>query len=260
MSKNKLPVLYTIPSTRRPQNVENMMRYTDEWVWIVKDKKDLKDYRAAGATNVTRQTADGLSGARNTSLAMAEANDMVCLQVDDDLRGLYMATGNTTGDRIPMNIDQAVLEIFTAMLDVGTGLGGALSTANPFFHRPVVNTWKFCCGQFLMIDPAYGEKWDPDPAIRFKDDWEMTCRFLRNTGKVARVDWILPDASHTGSGGLNQHRTSHNDMASAKVVMRMYPEIVRRHPTRVGELQLIHTKTTMPKSAKEAFKRVNGTR
>ena len=258
MTKNQLPVMYTIPSTRRPQNVKNMMRYTDDWVWIVKDKKDLKSYKAAGATSIVKQTGDGLPGARNTALAMAEANDMVCLQVDDDLRGLYIGTGNTTGDREPVDIHQAVLEIYSAMQEAETGLGGALSTSNPFFHRPSIHTWAFCCAQFIMVDPIYGEQWDPD--IDFKDDWEITCRFLRKVGHVARVDWILPDASHKGIGGLNEYRTLEKDIAGAKAVLRRYPDIVRRHTKRVGELQMIHNRTNMPAHAKEVYNRVNGIR
>lgn len=248
-------VLYTIPSTRRPGNVPRMMEYTEDWLWVVRDERDEEDYTAAGAGKVVVQVGEGLPAARNTALAYADDIGAFCLQVDDDLRGLYRATGNRTADREPMDIDAAVNEIVYYMGEVGTWMGGACSTSNPFFSRPRIHTWAFICAQFVIVDPSAEQFWHPK--IDFKDDWELTCRALTTAGAVARVDWILPDASHTGAGGLNQHRDIHKDIAGAKAVRRAYPSIVTFHKKRVGELQMIHNVTNMPRHAKEIYNKVN---
>ena len=43
------------------------------------------------------------------------------------------------------------------------------------------------------------------------------------------------------------------DVAGARAVVRRYPDIVRKHPTRVGELQMIHRRSNMPDHAKAMF-------
>ena len=251
-------VLYTIPSTRRPDNVELMSQWHDAFVWVVADKKDFDDYKAAGAEDVHIQREPGLAGARNTCLALANQENMFCLQVDDDLRGLWKATGNQTGDKDRITLPEAAGEVLNGMLATDSYLGGVLSTHNPFFSGAYVHTWAFICGQLCMLAPT--SEWGYwDKSFSFKDDWELTCRHLQHHGKVARVDYILPDSSNRGAGGLNQHRTLMKEIEAAKRVIKMYPEIVRKHSRRTGQLQLIHNRASMPDSAREAWLAVNGT-
>ena len=258
-------VLFTIPSTRRPDNVELMSRWYPHWTWVVEDKKDKKDYEAAGAKDVFIKDGEGLRGSRNTCVELALSAGKLCLQVDDDLQNLYRATGQSTGDREPINIYDAVKEVVAAMWKVDAALGSVLSTDNPFYSSERIHTWAFCAGQFIILDPEQPEWWEKNPSFQYKDDWELTLRHLERYHKVVRVDYILPNAingapshgRHGGKGGLNATRNIHTDVGSARAVLARYPELVRKNPRRVGELLLRHNIKTMPDHAKEMYRILN---
>lgn len=248
-------VLYTCPSTRRPDNVPKMMEWYPDFLWVLADEQDVEEYQAQGAERIVLQPGEGLPDARNTCVHQAAEAGKYCLQVDDDLQSLVLGVGQRESIE-PISLPDAVGEVLGAMHVTGAHLGGVYSSNNPYFAKPRIHTWAFCCAQFIVVTPWQDLWWDTD--IDFKDDWELTCRHLKTYGKVARVDYIVPHALNSGGGGLSQHRTLMKDVQAAKKVIARYPDIVRKHPRRDGELQLIHTVKTMPETAKEAYRRANG--
>ena len=105
-----------------------------------------------------------------------------------------------------------------------------------------------------MLDPEL--EWMS--GIPFKDDWELLCYNLHTYGRVARVDYILPDAQYDkGVGGSAGWRTTNEAVRQAKIVLAKWPQYVRRNPKRVGEMLLRHNTRTMPKSAQELYIRIN---
>ena len=147
-------ILYFIPSTRRPHNVENMMSYGIEWRWIVADRQDYRDYMAAGAEMVIIRERSGLAGARNTALGIAQATECLCLMCDDDMTGLYMTLGPDRDDMFPIGVADVAEQLRVAMMSIDTPLGAVLPVQNPYFSRQRIHTWAFCCARFMLVDPC----------------------------------------------------------------------------------------------------------
>jgi len=262
-------VLFTCPSTRRPDNVEIMEEWCPGLLWIVKDEVDQRDYLAAGAGDVFKQVEirDGPSGilaARNTSLALARDEGLWCVQIDDDLQDIQYATGGDNIGTFPWSskaeaTERAAETLYTAMMSAGAHYGSLASNPNRFFARRRVNTWAFCGTQWCMIDPSQPEWFSQ--TIDLREEWEMTLRHLTVYGVVARLDWIVPTVLHlTNPGGLVDTRTDERVSYCSKYLLHTYPDLVRRssRKTRNYDLQLIHgIKNTLDRRAKEAYIRVN---
>ena len=136
-------VLPCIPSTRRPDNVQMMIDQYPDWIWVVKDKKDEKDYLKAGANHVEIQRGEMLHGARTTCNAIARSAGLLSLQVDDDVRGTYRVYSKSREDMVRIPIADAVYEVVQAMQLTDAHMGSPLSTANPYFSNQRIHVWAF---------------------------------------------------------------------------------------------------------------------
>ena len=166
--------------------------------------------------------------------------------------------------KTPMTLERAVTDIKRAMESANAYYGGALYSNNPFLGSSRVHTYAFTQASITMVNPENGMRWDEDPVVECKDEWEMTCRNIEMHGAVARVDWIIPDFKMgedpysrpeiKGRGGLE--KTYPKEVAGVNEVIRRYPHMVRRSNVPL-RLELIHNRKTMPDKYKKIYKRVN---
>ena len=255
MSKD---ILYTIPSTRRPHNVGRMQEFVQQPLWIVKDRKDFKDYVAAGAYEVVIRKEPSLRGARNLAIHLAGLDGKYNLQLDDDLMWVKAASGPERHLLEDVEVEDVAFQMVWAMEAVDTGVCGILTTNNHRQYQPFVSTWAFMCARFLLIDPSYNINFGSSETD-FKEDWELTCKFMSEVGRVARLGWILASNSGSQKGGLAARRTTELEIQACRRLLNTYPHILRKNTKRIGQIQLKHNRTNMPETAKVAFAEVNAT-
>ncbi|MCY4128094.1 MAG: hypothetical protein OXG15_02500 [Gammaproteobacteria bacterium] len=247
-------LLITIPSHRRPHAVEQLPFDPD--IWIVNDKRDKRDYRAAGASNV-EIGGPGVSPNRNKAIEIALVEQSVSVQIDDDLRGIYRSWHDLSQHEHTTNtpIRDVAAEVWHFMKLVNTPIGGILASPNPYHSKQRVHTWAFIEGTFFVIDPRLPERF----TWLTKEDWEMTCKVLSRVGYVVRLDYYVRDSDQLNqAGGLKEIRTFENESQHAQRLLREYPNLVRPHSTRPQvDVQIRATTRTIPPAARTAYQIAN---
>ncbi|MCY4127887.1 MAG: hypothetical protein OXG15_01465, partial [Gammaproteobacteria bacterium] len=212
-----------VPSHRRPESVETIPIKPN--VWVVNDKKDKRDYLAAGAESV-EVSREPWPGNRNTGIDLALREGAVCVQIDDDLKGVYRVWHAKSQWKhvTEMPILRVAQEVWQYMCIARTPFGGVYPYDNPYWVEQRIHTWGFICGPFMVIDPRLPERF----TYQIMEDWEMTCKVLSRVGCVARPDYYIVDHKYDAgltrqTGGLADYRTPERDLHFAHKLVREYP-------------------------------------
>ena len=248
----------TVPSYRRPGNVPLMQAHYPKIIWVVADRQDKQSYEQAGAHKVVIREGKGLLAARNTCLAIAREQGNLNLQLDDDISAFHRVHfGSTESEhrKVQVPFEEIAQEMIYAMFLSGTYLTGILPHDNQGFAEPQVHTWAFCIARCVLVSTLANKRWPGKYAL--KEDWAMTLKHLKTCGAITRLDYVLVDTHNTGYGGLHNYRTAKKEVRSAKYLLKRYPEFVKKHPTKAGELLLRNRKRGMPDSAKQVYELVN---
>lgn len=233
-------VVYCI-SAGRPANVPAMQELfaPDLLTWVV-PFHERHDYLATGADAVLAvqdppQGQFALSTARNAARIHAVQEGAVCIQTDDDCKGFkHITESHPKGRPVPwVQVRNAMLAAFTD----GVHLVGVPPTDNAYFARGRVLDYGFIIGSLCATDTA-----DPawDQTLPFKEDYDYTCAHLDAYGKVARLDMYTASYQHySNRGGAVANRTPGAEMGLVKTLTERWPQYLKPHPKRVGELAFI---------------------
>lgn len=204
-----------------------MSRFVPDATWIV-PPEEARDYLAAPKLLVT----PGLSAARN--LALDDAGDDLCVQLDDDLQSLSWLN-LINGEVTPLSIEKAVIEIADRMDWLKVRLGGTSPTGNPYFTRRRVTMRGFVMASFMVAAPSPIRF---DPWFVIKEDYDYTLRHIVLYGGVARVDTILPRFQHrTNPGGAVDVRTDELEQATIRELRARWGPVIGKGRNR-NEIKL----------------------
>ena len=78
-----------------------------------------------------------------------------------------------------------------------------------------------------------------DPAFFVKEDYELSLRLMSKGKGVARFNMFAASARHKTSGGCEEvwKRDGHQELA--ELLVQAYPDLIKLHPTRKGEIKFI---------------------
>jgi len=226
-------------SAGRPGNVPAMTaRFApDPLVWVV-PADERYDYRQAGAEWVLAvknppPPGYALAAARNAALYDATSKGVVCIQTDDDCKGFRHIPATDGAKPFPIAWTHVREKILNA-LDGTAHLVGVPPTDNAYFARGKQLDYGFIIGSLCATDTAI-PVWDQ--TLPFKEDYDYTCAHLHLHGKVARLDMITASYAHySNRGGAVANRTPADEQALCQELVRRWPQYLRPHATRPGEL------------------------
>ncbi|MFC4328320.1 hypothetical protein ACFPC0_10830 [Streptomyces andamanensis] len=233
-------VIYCI-SASRPANVPAIQHLfaPDPVTWVV-PFHERHDYTTAGAAAVlpVRDPDQGqfaLAAARNRALDHAAEQNAVCIQTDDDCKGFKRLID---GQAKAQPTDWPDLrDAMLAALDGTTHLVGVPPTDNAYFARGKVLDYGFIIGSLCATD-VNTPRWDQ--TLPFKEDYDYTCAHLNAHGRVARLDMYIAAYQHyTNRGGAVTNRTPGAEMGLVNLLTARWPQYLRPHPKRPGELAFI---------------------
>lgn len=223
-------------SARRPARVPEMNRHLGPLGqiarWYVRDEQDVDDYLYAGAGDVF--AAGDLVSARNLALEEAFRADSTCVQLSDDLTGIDYAPDPDRKSRITLPL---AIQLLSRFVTPECPLVGAAATDNMFFRPKYdVSSAAFIIGDLMVIGPT---RLRFDAALRLKEDLELSIAMLKEYGKVARVNTILPGFQHrTNGGGVVDYRTAELEQESIAYIMAKHPGYVILNKRRENEILL----------------------
>lgn len=232
-------------SAGRPANVPAIQAHfdPDPVTWVV-PRPERHDYAAAGAHAVLPVTDPpagryALSAARNAALDHAADLDAVCIQTDDDCKGFKMIPAD--GGKARPAAWPRLRDAFLDALDGDTHLAGVPPTDNAYFARGKLLTYGFVIGSLCAADtPAV--RWDE--TLPFKEDYDYTCGHLAKFGRIARLDTYVASYQHySNRGGAVTNRTPDAELTLVQTLTERWPQYLRPHPKRPGELAFIPQRT-----------------
>lgn len=222
---------FTIISSKRPHNVEKMTRLVGDATWVIPEDQ-IEDYLEAGAPE-TMIAGGGLSYARNNALETAFADNLICMQMDDDLSKMSRAID---GEAVDIPAEEAMGDMLQRLILSDFYLAGASPTANPYFISKMNSTNLFIIGSMIAVKPSE-PRFDTD--LILKEDYDFTLQHIIQYGGVQRCDDILPTFLHyTNKGGCEDFRTERLEEEACQILLDKYPGMIKRHPRREREVLL----------------------
>lgn len=228
-------------SAGRPANVPAMTTLfaPDPLTWVV-PHPERHDYTAAGAHAVLPVLdpppgRHALCAARNAAMDHAAEHGTVCIQTDDDCKGFKTVPAHQAKPT-PTTWPQLRDALLTA-LDGTAHLAGVPPTDNAYFARGKRLDYGFIIGSLCATDTDT-IRWDE--TLPFKEDYDYTCGHLNAYGKVARLDNYVASYQHySNRGGAVTNRTPTAELALVKTLTERWPQYLRPHARRPGELAFI---------------------
>lgn len=233
-------------SSGRPGNVPDMQaRFApDPITWVV-PRAERWDYTAAGAHTVLPVDAPlpgcfQLTTQRQAALAHATADDTVCIQTDDDCKGFKAIPADGSKPR-PAPWPE-VRDALLAGLDGRAHLAGLPPTGNAGFATGRHRDYGFVLASIHAADTA-APGWDT--TLPLKEDYDYTCSHLAAHGAIARLDMYVANYDHySNRGGAVALRTPEQETGTAELLLARWPQYLRPHSRRPGELSFIPRRIT----------------
>lgn len=225
-------------SAGRPANVPAIQTLfaPDPVTWVV-PHPERHDYATAGANAVlpVKDPPPGryaLSAARNAAMDHAAHHNAVCIQTDDDCKGFKAIPAD--GSK-PHPADWPELrDAFLTALNGDTHLVGVPPTDNAYFARGKQLDYGFIIGSLCATD-TNTVRWDE--TLPFKEDYDYTCGHLAAYGRIARLDMYVASYQHySNRGGAVTNRTPEAELELVNKLTSRWPQYLRPHPRRPGEL------------------------
>jgi len=232
-------VNYTIavPSRSRPEILRDWTltalrraNVPDQQVTLVLDEDQIQDYALAidlDSYNVTvtpmEFATNGIHAKRNWLQRQYPAGTRL-VQIDDDVKGLYVAVDRSTPLKPMKSLPDHIEWAFEMTQSLGLSLWGMYPADNPYFMRQEATTdtrYIVGCvhGWTLVHD-------DTDfVTLDAKDDYERTIRFAIRDGGVLRMNWATFKTQYYSlKGGMQEYRTDAIIEDRAIRLAAMYPE------------------------------------
>lgn len=246
MKHPDLPLYFAVVSHERPAAVIKMAEKLGcEATWYVDTKEEGKEYRKAGAKQVS---VSGLVGptaevlAKNQALVDAWKLGCACVICADDLRRFSIATERM----VPLNVLSAAV-LLRGVLDATKDayLAGGSSNSNPYMtiglrtsnklppnkNPKLVSTDGFILGDFTVVKPC-GVYFSEN--LHVKHDYDYTLKHLAAFGKVVRCNFLLQDFPHKSNKGGANHKRPSGDEHDAAILLEKWKGMVRTNTKRGG--------------------------
>jgi len=230
-------VFVAVISARRPHRVLPMTRcVVGEATWIV-TPEDVPAYRAEIeklGLELPLLPVDGLVAARNRALDLAFERGVPCLQVSDDLAGLWRLLPDGSTREIPFREAARLLWEELELSDFR--LAGVAPTDNPFYASEHTGSAHFIVGDLILVKPTPLRF---DERFLLKEDYDYTCQHYATYGGVVRLNWLLARFAHrTNPGGAVSYRTAELEQQVIALLKRKWGDWIRDHPQRPNEVIL----------------------
>ena len=229
MNRISLRSFVTIISTGRSENVENMRKTVGPATWIV-GKGETEAYKNEGAVKVIE--GGGLTESRNLALKLAFANNLNCIQLDDDLEKIdFVISKEETRE---VNFIQAAKYMLRELDNSDYKLAGVSTTTNLYFFHKAFHYDAFIIGCFLLIKKC------PllfDEGLTLKEDYDYTLQHCEKYGGALRCNRIMPHFKHyTNKGGVVEYRNPETEQKNIKRLKRKWPNFVKDNSKRENEI------------------------
>lgn len=242
--RDDLLCVYVI-SSRRPNNVRNMMDLIDpDFIvnWIVRDEEDYFAYQEKNydVREFTIRQGGDLICSRNIAINDAFTWNRHCIIIDDDLKKIEFALSKNNKDNVPITFKTAVRKMYEAMVEVPQCyLCGTASTNNAFFFNPMkpISLTHFIGGWFMIIKNGTDLRFDPK--IKLKEDYDYTLQHITKYGGAIRCNFILADFAHfSNKGGVVDYRTEELEQETIAYLKKKWNGLIKDHPRRKNEILL----------------------
>lgn len=227
-------------STARPHTVKNFNEIIGSLAkiahWYVKPGEK-ETYEKAGAKYVV-EVEGGLMGARNRALDDAFEKDECCVQISDDIEGLY-TVARQCGKNVRRQTDLATIinAIDAHMFNFPQAhLFGFPPTANPFYSSGRFLFNKFIVGDLFIVKPS---KLRFDPRLTLKEDYDYCLQHTREHGITVRCEMFLAEFAHrTNKGGAVDYRTPEEEQKNIAYLKKKWGKVIKDNPRRDNEILL----------------------
>lgn len=230
----------TIPSYQRAGKVTTLDFLGDafsknEIIIGTQTKEDYEKYREMYDERAIIIFKDGncVGDNRNSLLEYCQNNGITeCLQLDDDIRHIVTKTKQRLKGKEFRNLMESC---FSLCRSNGITMFGGYCCENPFMMsqtaKPNVIVGMLC--GILDTSLRY------DAKFRIKEDYELSLRLMSKGKGVIRFNSFGASAAHKTAGGCSADWESKEYCIWAKLLVDAYPDFVKLHPSKKGEIKFI---------------------
>lgn len=196
---------------------------------VVADRAEAADYAKAmhdalGGTAAAIRLEVAVPGMAAVRNWIADTFRGPVVQIDDDVSDVMRWRDPKHLDPVE-HLPALFEEGFDLAAQAGAGLWGIYPVPNPYFMRPRVRTdLTYIEGGFwgAVLTGAPHQRVTLDD----KEDYERSLRYYLADGSVVRIEWWTFRANYyTEPGGMQEERTPERVDASARELVRRYPEL-----------------------------------
>lgn len=229
-----------IPSYKRAGNVKTFGLLDDafskdEVIMATQTEEDYEAYSGlyGDKANIIFREAHSCGESRNNLLDYCESRGIKeILFLDDDIR--YIRT-MYDGKVIGMEFKKLMEECFKVARTNGITLFGSYATDNKLSMKKTV-TRNIIDGMLCgLLDTSIRY----DITFTTKSDYELSLRLMSQGKKVARFNSFAPAQVPRSKGGCEELRQKPEYYDFAGLLVDAYPELVKLHPKRKGEIKFI---------------------
>lgn len=233
-------MIITIPSYQRANKVTTIDFLGDafkkeEIIIGTQTEEDFKLYseKYGERAIVIYKQGNSVGENRNNLLEYCQEHGIKeCLQLDDDLRCIVTLDKR----RLRGKEFRDLLErCFDMCRESRVTMFGGYCCENPLMMsrtaKPNVIVGMLC--GILDTSIRY------DVSFRIKEDYELSLRLMRQGKRVIRFNSFGASAAHKTAGGCSEDWQSADYDKWAQLLIDAYPEYVKGHPTKKGEIKFI---------------------
>lgn len=114
-------------------------------------------------------------------------------------------------------------------------LFGGYCCENPFMMSKTIKRNIIVGILFGLLDTSV--RFDPNFFV--KEDYELSLRLMTQGKNVARFNMFAAAAKHKTAGGCEEAWKRNDHQELAELLVAAYPELIKLHPTRKGEIKFI---------------------
>lgn len=207
-------------STQRPDNVGRMTAAIGPATWVVPAaERDI--YQAAGAAHIITDHGGNVAAARNIALHHARKLRLPCLQMDDDLISIKLASN---GRSIPVTFGFAAKLMSDALTATPYKLAASNVVTNATYVKQPVTQNKTINGGMLLILPT---KLSFDPEQKVSEDIDYALQHHKIYGGYIRLDCLMTSFKHRQPGGVQVYRDLEWDRKGTEMLRDKWGDKIR---------------------------------
>jgi hypothetical protein len=224
-------MLIAVPSKGRPTAVKSQAVLPSARVYV--PESEVEDYRRSGVKNVEAvpESVRGITRTRNWILE--NSKDRRVVFVDDDVKtqGWVELQKHKTVHRKLKEADWTreivkLFELTEALRYRIWGVATQSASRSVYPWKPLLLR-SYVTASFMGIVNDGRTRFDERFAV--KEDYELALRCIKQDGGLVAARYLYWENSHWGDdGGCTSYRTQLVELRCIRLLMRMYPGMIRR--------------------------------